>query len=127
MRATRFDMTMRARSGLFAVPLLLFAACGGNPLAGCGWHAQAVQAPVKKLVLEFDDKTDRTLAHIEDPDHRHADGHYTFDAATGAVTVTSKLLGDGKAETWSGKLVGESLELAGGSDTLKFVKGVKPH
>ena len=38
-----------------------------------------------------------------------------------------KLLGKGKAGTWTGTLAGETFELAGGTDKLKFKKGGSAH
>jgi hypothetical protein len=120
------------RVRLFAVPLLLLAACG-HPLKGY-WKAEAVPAPLKKVGIDFDDATDRVLAHIDrflpnsdTSEHKHEPGHYTFDAATKAVTVKCKLMGDGKAETWTGTLAGETLELTGGADMVKLVKGGAAH
>ena len=118
---------MRTRSLVVLAPLALFAACsGGNPLAGT-WKAEALPAPVKKLALEFAEKDDRVLVHIDDPDHRHVNGHYTYDAGSKAVTVTARVLGESKAETWTGTLAGDVLELTGGTDKVKFQKGGSAH
>jgi hypothetical protein len=65
---------------------------------------------------------------FDGPDgHVHPAATYSYDAATGTVTVKSKLLGEGKPDTWTGKPAGEVLELAGGELKLKFKKGGKAH
>lgn len=122
---------MLRRHRLFAVPLLLLAACG-HPLKGY-WKAETVPAPLKKVGIDFDDATDRVLAHVDrvlangDSEHKHENGHYTFDAESKLVTVKCKLMGDGKAETWTGTLAGEVLELTGGTEKVKLVKGGAAH
>lgn len=120
---------MRIRSLAVLVPFVLLAACsGGHALAG-HWKAETPPAPFTKVGLDIDGGSNAALAHLDTADgHSHPPkGTYTFDAATGAVTVNVKLLGDGKAETWAGKLTGDSLELVGGKDTLKFKKGGSAH
>ena len=62
-----------------------------------------------------------------DGTHDHLHGTYTFDAASKAVTVKCKLMGDWKSEAWTGTLAGEVLELTDGTDKLKFKKGGSAH
>lgn len=127
---------MRIRHALFVLPLLFFAACGSSdhPLAG-NW-SQDTGADAKGISLEFDVRlTNGALgtevmvhtAPAADGSHDHLHGSYTFDAASKAVTVKCKLLGDGKADSWAGTLAGDTLELAAGDAKLKFKKGGKAH
>ena len=118
---------MRSRL-LYVLPLLFAAACSDNhPLAG-HWSPEAAVAGLK-VGIDFDGKTDQVMAHVDGPDgHSHPPkGTYTFDSATKAVTVKCKLMGDGKADTWTGTLAGETLELTGGDTKLKFKKGGSAH
>lgn len=119
---------MRIRLCLLAVPVLLFAACGHEHALAGHWKAEKPPAPVEKLGIDFDAKSDAVLTHLDTADgHGHKKGTYTFDAATMAVTVNCLVLGDGKPETWTGKLAGDSLELTGGTDKLTFKKGGSAH
>ena len=119
---------MRIRHVPLVLPFLVLAACSsGNPLAG-HWSPEAEVAGLR-VGVDFDDKSDQVLAHVDGPNgHSHPPkGSYTFDSATKLVTVKCKLMGDGKAETWTGTLQGESLELAGGDVKLKLKKGGSAH
>ncbi|MFY9345669.1 MAG: hypothetical protein WAT39_24470 [Planctomycetota bacterium] len=108
--------------------LLLLAACGSShPLAG-HWSPEGQQGPVT-VGIDFDADSDAVMAHVDGPDgHSHPPkGTYTFDAATKAVTVKCKLMGDGKADTWTGTLNGDALELTGGEVKLKVRRGGSAH
>lgn len=121
------------RLTLVLVPLLLIAACtkseakgGSNPLAGY-WSPDGMVGDLK-VGIEFDAASDKVMTHVDGPDgHDHYKGTYVFDAATKAVTVKGKLLGDGKADSWTGAVSGEALTLNGGKDALRFKKGGKAH
>ena len=118
---------MRIRHVLVVLPLLALAACSsGNPLAG-HWSPEAEVAGMR-VGLDFGEG-DQIMAHVDGPDgHGHPKPiSYTFDAATKLVTVKCKLMGDGKADTWTGTLQGEALELTGGDLKLKFKKGGSAH
>jgi hypothetical protein len=125
--------TMRLRHSLFALPALFLVACTAekpvdHPLAG-NW-AQDTGTDAKGINLEFDPASAKMTVHTApraDGTHDHPAATYTFDAATKAVTVKCKLLGDAKADTWTGTLAGAVLELAGGADKLKFKKGGSAH
>lgn len=120
---------MRLRHPLFVLSFLFVAACSSDhPLAG-NW-SQDTGADAKGMSLEFDAKGSEVMVHTApaaDGSHDHLHGSYTFDAATKAVTVKCKLLGDGKADSWAGTLAGDTLELAAGDQKLKFKKGGKAH
>lgn len=111
------------------VPVLLFAACGSDhPLAG-NW-AQQLDGGKKGLNLEFQTGGEKVMVHTaprEDGSHDHLHGSYTFDAATKAVTVKCKLLGDGKADAWTGVLNGKALELSSADGKLAFAQGGSAH
>jgi hypothetical protein len=119
---------MRTRS-LWLVPFLALAACGSNhPLAG-NW-AQQLDGGKKGLNLEFQTGGDKVMVHTaprDDGSHDHLHGTYTFDAATMAITVKCKLLGDGKADTWAGTLAGKALELSSADGKLAFAQGGSAH
>ena len=108
--------------------LLLLGACSdGHALAG-NWSL-ASGADVEGMVVEFDGASDKVLVHADvDGRHVHIDGTYSFDAATMAVSVTAKLIGDDQPGEWTGKIVGGSkLELGAADTKLTFNKGGKPH
>lgn len=117
------------RALAYVVPFLLLAACGNDhPLAG-NW-AEQVEAGKKGMHLEFQTSGDKVMVHTaprEDGSHDHLHGTYVFDANSNAVTVKCKLLGDGKADAWTGVLAGKSLDLTGGGVTLKFAQGGSAH
>ncbi len=116
------------------VPALLFAACkhdhaaaSDHPLGG-GW-VQDTGSAAKGFSLTFNTKGSECQLHTApaaDGLHDHLDGTYTFDAATKALTVKAKLLGDGKADTWTGTVAAGRLELAGGTDKVVMKPG-DPH
>jgi hypothetical protein len=122
------------------LPLFLIAACGGHKDHGnatgnatgdalAGFWAADGKVGELTIGLEFDGKGDKVMAHVDGPDgHEHPPGTtYTFDAATKKVTVKGKVLGDGKADTWTGTLAGDALALTGGADTIKVKKGGQAH
>jgi len=117
------------RRHAYVLPFLLLAACGNDhPLAG-NW-AQQVEGGKKGLQLGFQTAGDKVMVHTpprEDGSHDHLHGTYTFDANSKAVTVKCKLLGDGKADAWTGTLAGKALDLSGGGVTLKFAQGGSAH
>lgn len=121
---------------LALVPALLFAACGhdhdhgsrgaasDHPLGG-DW-TQDTGSDAKGIGLTFDTKGTECEMHTApaaDGTHSHVHGSYTFDAATKALTVKVKLLGDGKADTWTGTVATGRIELTGGADKVAFKLG----
>lgn len=126
-------MIMRRRLPFALLTAFVFAACTSehshdHPLAG-SW-GQDTGSDKKGVYLEFDTSGTKCIVHgapREDGTHDHPAATYTWDAATKAVTVNGKLLGDAKAEAWTGALAGEVLTLTGGADTLKFKKGGSAH
>lgn len=113
-------------SSLRLLPLVLLAACGhdSHPLAGA-WN-QELPGGAHGMHIAFDTKSDKVdigLPPRADGTHGHLSGTYTFDAATLLVTVKAKLMGDGKADTWSGKLQGKDLELTSADGKLSFGQG----
>ena len=115
---------MRIRTLALLASSLLFAGCSHHPLEG--GFSQQVDGGGEGMHAEFDTASNKFLAHTApraDGGHDHVDGTYTFDAASGAVTVNALLMGDKKPGTWSGKLAGDALELSAGTDTLKFRRG----
>lgn len=112
----------------FVLPLLL-AACGdSHPLAGA-WN-QELPGDAHGMHVSFDTKGDRVdigTAPRPDGTHDHLHGTYTFDAAKKAVTVKAKLLGDGKADTWTGTLDGDHLELTSADGKILFHRGEHAH
>lgn len=116
---------MRLVSLRFLPALLLLAACGDHhPLAGA-WN-QELPGGAHGMHITFDtkgDKVDIGLPARADGTHGHAHGTYTFDAASKTVTVKATLMGEGKADTWTGKLDGEHLELSSADGKLTFHHG----
>jgi hypothetical protein len=113
------------------VPLLIIAACtakASHPLAG-NW-TQHTGTDAKGATLTIDPTGTKVHAHPApraDGSTDHFDGTCSFDAATKAVTVKCKLMGDGKSDTWAGKLDGEKLELASADGKLTFEHGGDSH
>jgi len=110
--------------------LFLLAACGGggSPMAG-NW-SEVRDGDKPGMTLTFDGYSDKMSVHgrpQEDGTHTHPKATYTFDAETGALTVTGRILDGDKAESWSGRLADNGFELKGGETTLKFVKGGAAH
>lgn len=114
---------------LLIVPLLLVACSDAPGDAMAGHWSPDGKVGEFTVGLEFDGKGDKVMAHVDGPDgHSHPPGiTYMFDATTKVVTVRGKLLGDGKADTWTGTVSGDTLELAGGRDKIKLKKGGKAH
>jgi hypothetical protein len=108
--------------------LLVLAACSDHPLAG-SWN-QHTGADAEGMSLEFQTDGDEIMVHTA-PDasghHEHVHGTYTFDAASGALTVNAALIGDDKAKSWTGKLNGDKLELGAADTKLTFEKGSAAH
>lgn len=118
---------MRRFLRLSLLPALLLAACSSdNPMAG-HWAMQGAAGPLK-VGLEFHGSNGKVLAHVDGPDgHAHIDGTYTYDAATKAVTVKGKFLGDAKGDTWTGTVAGDEVKLTSGADSFTFKKGGSAH
>jgi hypothetical protein len=118
---------MFRRSTAFASLLLLLTACSDkHPLAG-HWN-QELPGGAHGAHLHFDTKGDKVnvgLAPRADGTHDHVHGTYTFDAATGAITVKAKLLEGNPADAWSGKLHDGHLDLKAGEVNLHFHRGDK--
>jgi hypothetical protein len=115
---------------LHLLPLLLFAACSsGHPLDGAWNEERADGAP--GMSIEFEVKGTACEVHLApraDGSHDHLDGAtYTFDAGTKAVTIKGKLMGGGKADTWTGKIDGQHLELTSADGKLTFHHGEHVH
>ena len=114
----------------YILPALLFAACGGSahPLAG-NW-AEELPGAAAGMSIEFDGKGDRVYVHTAprpDGGHGHVHGTYTWDAIARSVTVKALLAGDGKADTWSGSVNGDHMELSSADGKLVFHRGGTPH
>lgn len=111
------------------VPLaLLFAACGHHPLEGA-WN-QELPNGGHGMHLAFDLRSDQALVGLTpraDGTHDDLRGTYTFDVATGTLVLKAKLLGEGKADTWTGKIVGEDLELTSADGKFTFARGAHAH
>ncbi|MCA8974143.1 MAG: hypothetical protein KDC98_05445 [Planctomycetes bacterium] len=106
--------------------LLALAACGSHPLDGA-WN-QELAGGGSGLTLEFEVGGSRILGHQDvDGQHSHIDGTYTFDESTMAVTVKGQLMGAGKADSWTGKVAGEHLELSSADGKLEFHHGDHVH
>jgi len=113
------------------LPFVLLAACSSShPLDGA-WN-QELPGGAAGMSITFDTKGTACMVHTapradgSGHDHLH-DTTYTFDAATKAVTVKAKLMGDGKAGTWTGKLDGAHLELSSADGKLTFHHGAHAH
>ncbi len=119
---------MRIRHLLF-VPFLLLASCSSDhPLTG-NW-AQDTGTAVKGIQLGFDTAGTKVTVHTAprpDGTHDHPAATYTFDAASKAVTIKGDLAGDGKTDTWTGTVTGDTMQLTGGAATLRFKKGGSAH
>ena len=113
------------------VPFLIIAACtakASHPLAG-NWQ-QETGTDAKGMTLEIDPTGTAVNVHTApgaDGGHDHIDGTCTYDAASKAVTVKCKLMGEGKSDTWSGKLDGEHLALTSPDGKLTFHHGGEAH
>jgi len=120
---------MIRRSLIAPFALLLVAACGsGNPMAG-NW-SEVLEGDAHGMTLTFDGYSEKMSVHGRpqpDGTHSHPKASYTFDAATGALTVSGPILEGSKEESWSGTLEGDGFALKGGETTLKFVKGGDAH
>ncbi|MCB9877352.1 MAG: hypothetical protein H6835_07095 [Planctomycetes bacterium] len=121
-------MKLRALT-LFAS--LSLAACGdSHPLAGSWSQETPDHKPGMSLSFETKEGGTRLQVHTA-PDandsHEHIHGTYTFDAATGAVSVDAELLGKGKPGKWTGKLADGHLELGAADTKLEFHQGKDPH
>lgn len=119
---------MRVRLAWF-VPFLLFAACSSDhPLAGA-W-AQKLPAAAVGMTLEFEAGGTRVMVHLApraDGSHGHLDEPvtYSFDATAKTLSVKGPLLGAGKADTWTGNVHGDQMELTSADGKLDFVRGTK--
>lgn len=107
--------------------LLVFAACSPNhPLAGA-WVEERTDG-AEPMALEFEIGGRKVLVHAEiDGHHTHIDGTYEFAADSKGVTVQAKLMGEGKAGTWTGTVDGEHLNLASADGKIQFHKGDHVH
>ena len=117
---------------LVSLALLFSSACGAggsqNPLAGNWTEVRALDAPA--MTLSFDAESDQMMVHGRpqaDGTHSHAMGTYVFDANTGTVTVTGRILEGVDQEVWKGTVTSEGLELAGADTKLAFRPGSDPH
>ncbi|MCR9247124.1 MAG: hypothetical protein NXI31_18990 [bacterium] len=121
---------MRRSNLLLSLPLLLLAACGDapHPLAG-SWN-QALADGKKGISVEFSKKSDKCFLHgapRADGTHDHANGTYTFDEGTGAITVKMKLLEDKAATDWAGKLENGAMTLSSADGKVELRIGESAH
>ena len=122
---------MRARTTATSLllPFLLLAACGDDhPLAG-NWSQKTADGSVG-MSLEFDTGSDRLMVHTApraDGGHDHVNGTYTWDATAKTLSVKAPLLGEGKADAWSGSMNDSTIELTSPDGKLAFQRGGKPH
>ncbi len=115
---------------LLVVVAVGFTSCNepGSPMGG-SWHqVMSPDADGEGMTIDFEAHGNKVSVHFAprpDGGHDHAKGEltYTYNDETKAVTVKAELLGDGKGDTWSGKLNGETLELGPADTPLKFKKG----
>lgn len=116
------------RRVLSLVSLFLLAACSSeHPLTG-SWNQQTADGK-PGITIEFDTETDDCGLHgapREDGSHRHAGGTYTFDAESGAMTVSMEII-EGGATEWTGKLEGGTLTLRSADQNLEFKPGKARH
>ena len=118
---------MRARFLTLVPVFLLVVSCteASHPLAG-NW-AQYTGSDAKGMSLTFDTKGTALTVHLApraDGTHDHLhDTTYTFDVATKTVTVKAKLMGEGRADTWTGKVDGNQIELSSADGNLRFRHG----
>ena len=119
---------------LLAVPivLLIASACGGggetNPVAGNWLEVRSGEEPC--MTLSFDAQSDQMIVHGRpqpDGTHSHAKGTYSLDRATGALTVSCRILDGDNADTWTGTFAPDGFELAGADTKLRFRQGEAPH
>ena len=105
------------------------AACSGShPLAGA-W-GQDLPDGKKGMVLEFQIPGSECMVHTApgpDGGHSHIRGTYTFDEASGALTVEVDLLGEGKANSFGGKLDGDRLQIGAADQKLVFKRVDSAH
>lgn len=127
----RLAEIMRAHTtaSSFLLPILLLAACGDDhPLAGNWSQKTADGSP--GMSLGFDTEGDRVMVHTApdaDGHHDHVSGIYTWDGTAKTLSVKAPLLGDGKAEAWSGSMNDSTIELTSPDGKLMFQRGGKPH
>ncbi|MBL8729099.1 MAG: hypothetical protein JNM25_11750 [Planctomycetes bacterium] len=112
------------------VPFLLFAACGSHhPLDGA-W-GQKLPDGAKGITLEFETTGTRVQVHgapRADGGHDHIEGvTYSWDATAKTITVKGPLLGPAKADTWTGSVSGEQMELGSADGKLQFQRGAEVH
>lgn len=112
------------------VPFLLLAACGGHHALEGAW-TQKLPGDAKGITLEFEAGGTRVMVHgapRADGGHDHIEGvTYSWDATAKAITVRGPLMGAGKADTWTGTVSGERLELSSADGKLEFQHGSEVH
>lgn len=114
--------------------LLLFAACSGDTHVLTGTWSQELPDGKAGVSLEFNATGDKVVVHgapRADGGHGHPKFKPTWDLASKTLTLTrdgdEPLVEGSKAETWTGKLVGDHLELSSADGKLVFHRGGKPH
>ena len=117
------------------LPAVLFAACGHDHdhTAAANTHAihgdwtQDTGSAAKGIGLTFYSDGTKVGLHTvprADGSHDHLYGTYTFDAATKALTINKlKLLGDDKADAWTGTVGTDRIELSAGADKVVCKRG----
>ena len=120
---------MKSKVILSVLSLSLLASCGSsNPLAG-NW-SEVMTDGKPGMTLTFDGSSDKMSVHgrpQQDGSHSHPKATYQFDEQGKIVTVTGRILDGVKAETWTGKVDGDAMELAAADMKLKFQRGGEPH
>ena len=120
---------MKSKVILSVLSLLLLVSCGSsNPLAG-NW-SEVMPGGKPGMTLTFDGSSDKMSVHgrpQQDGSHSHPKATYRFDERAKTVTVSGRILDGTKAETWTGTVAGDAMELAGADMKLKFQRGGEPH
>ena len=96
-----------------------------------GNWTQVTGTDAEGMTITFDGKNDRISIHLPpraDGTHGHGEGKltYTYDDKSKALIVNAELLGHGKADSWTGTVIGDEFELAAADTKLKFKKGGAP-
>lgn len=120
---------MKIRALILSASLVL-TACGRHPLAGSWTQRTTDDKPGMSLSFDVKEGGTKLMVHTApraDGTHSHVEGTYTFDAATGALTVAAELLGKDQPSSWVGRLVDDHFELGAADTKLEFHQGKDPH
>ena len=120
---------MKFIGALAVLSLLMLSSCGSShPLAG-NW-SEVMPDGKPGMTLTFDGSSSKMAVHgrpQQDGSHSHPKATYTFDGQAKTVTVTGRIVDGVKDETWTGKVDGDVMELAGADIKLEFRRGGQPH